>query len=174
MEMFTSGIFWGILLVFIGLSIIIKVVFDINIPVFRIGFALLLIYLGVKLLIGISDNSKSKESIVFGEGKVEGELSKQEYNVLFGKGHIDLTGSSVNVEIVGKKKINVIFGQADVLVSDTVPVCIKSSSAFGAINFPDKTIISFGERQYNTSPETVACTEIELNVVFGQAEIIRK
>ena len=38
-----SGVFWGGVLVLLGISIIIKVVFHIDIPVFRVVVALVLI-----------------------------------------------------------------------------------------------------------------------------------
>ena len=47
MDFFFGGLFWGVLLILIGIGIILKVFFDINIPIFRTALALLLIYLGV-------------------------------------------------------------------------------------------------------------------------------
>jgi hypothetical protein len=45
-----SGVFWGSVLILLGLSVIIEHVFHINIPVFKMVFACLLIYLGIRLL----------------------------------------------------------------------------------------------------------------------------
>ena len=47
-----SEVFWGIFLIIIGLIIVVKVVFGINIPLMRIILALLLIYIGVSYLTG--------------------------------------------------------------------------------------------------------------------------
>lgn len=51
--MLSSKLFWGAIVVLAGLVIIANAVFNINIPIFRVFFALLLIYWGVKMLIDI-------------------------------------------------------------------------------------------------------------------------
>ena len=43
-----GGVFWGIVLVLLGLSIIVRIVFNIHFPFFRILFALIIIYFGLK------------------------------------------------------------------------------------------------------------------------------
>ncbi len=43
-----SDIFWGIVLILTGVSIILQLVFKINIPVFPIVIAFLLIYAGIR------------------------------------------------------------------------------------------------------------------------------
>lgn len=174
MDFFTSGLFWGTILVLIGLSIILKVVFDINIPVVRILFACLLIFWGVKLIMGISFKKERSSTVVFSEENVKYDKEKKEYNTIFGKATIDLSDMT-GQDTLSKTAINVIFGSADILINDARPVRIKASSAFGAINFPDETVISFGDRIYKTSAykENQAYTEVELNVVFGSANIRR-
>ena len=44
------GLFWGVLLVLIGLAAIFRVVFDVNL--FGVLFALFLIFVGISLLVG--------------------------------------------------------------------------------------------------------------------------
>ncbi len=46
-----SGIFWGILLVIIGGTILLRNVFDINLPLWEVIFPSLLILWGVSMLI---------------------------------------------------------------------------------------------------------------------------
>lgn len=47
-----GGIFWGILLVVIGILFILKYSLHLNISIFRIVIAVILIYLGVSLIFG--------------------------------------------------------------------------------------------------------------------------
>jgi predicted membrane protein len=46
------SLFWGLVLILIGLSLIIKIVFNIDFPIFKILFAFLFIYIGIKVLVG--------------------------------------------------------------------------------------------------------------------------
>lgn len=175
MDFFTSGIFWGTILVLIGLSIILKIVFGLNIPVIRVLFALFLIYWGVKLIMGVSFKKDDSNTVIFDEKEIKFNNEKKEYNTVFGKASIDLTGISA-IDSSGTTEINIVFGSADVFIDERIPLRIKSSAAFGAINFPDETQISFGNRVYKTaaSLESGKYPEVEINVVFGNANIYRK
>mgnify|MGYP003990967287 FL=1 len=57
-----SGLFWGVMLVLFGASMILRAVFNLDIPIFRIIFALVIIYFGVKLLLG-RQSFKSDENL---------------------------------------------------------------------------------------------------------------
>lgn len=174
MGFLTSGIFWGILLVLIGLSIILKLIFGINFPVFRVVIALALIYWGVVLMSGISFKNRASSSVVFGEGKMNYSKDQREYNTFFGKSFIDLTGVQGR-DVSGEKEFNVIFGRADIIIDDSRPLRINAASVFGAIDFPDETVINFGSRTYKTTAcrENEKCDEVKVNVVFGSVFIRR-
>ena len=47
-----AGVFWGALLIVIGLTLIIRFVFNVDFPVFRVILALFIIYIGLRILIG--------------------------------------------------------------------------------------------------------------------------
>ena len=51
---FSSSVIWGSLLILFGLSIVIKELFGINVPVFRLALAGFLIYLGICMLSGFN------------------------------------------------------------------------------------------------------------------------
>lgn len=69
MNFLSSGLFWGLILVLLGLSVILKSVFHINIPLIKILLAILLIYWGITLLIGKTSHS-SDDMIMFKNTKV--------------------------------------------------------------------------------------------------------
>lgn len=171
MGFFTFALFLAVVFILIGMAIIIKVVFDINIPVLRIALAFFLIYFGIKLLTGVSFKDDNSKTVLFSDEKMKLIRGKNEFNAVFGKATIDLT--SLPDDTLRKAEINVIFSNADILIDNSKPLKIKASSVFGAVNFPDETIISFGERIYKTSTyrENEIYTEIKLNVVFGNASI---
>ncbi len=58
----SSGIFWGILLVIIGATVLLRNVFDIHLPLWDVIFPALLILWGVSMLVkNVSRASKPKQ-----------------------------------------------------------------------------------------------------------------
>ena len=52
MGFLSSGIFWGTIVVIFGISMLLKAVFHIDLPVFRILLGLIVIYFGLRLITG--------------------------------------------------------------------------------------------------------------------------
>jgi hypothetical protein len=107
MQFLFGGLFWGILLVLFGATIIVKAVFKINIPFFRIGFALLLIYFGARILFGGTGFKADRNTTMFSNTKVEYLVPGSEYNVFFGRSTIDLSDIDISS---GKKKVEISVG----------------------------------------------------------------
>jgi len=169
-----SGIFWGLVLILIGASIILKVVFDIDLPVVRTIFGLLLIALGIQILFGISFKrtpSKGGNDAIFTERVFQFNSGHSDYNTIFGKSSLDLSrwkeGENNRVEI------NTIFANSRIRISEKVPIKIKSDTVFGSIILPGQNINAFGSYNY-TSPaykEGKPHLFIEINTVFGATEV---
>ena len=66
-----AGIFWGIILILIGLGIVIRVVFNIDFPVFKFLVAIFFIFLGLRMMFGsfgiVNFHVDSKNDVFFGE-----------------------------------------------------------------------------------------------------------
>lgn len=170
-----SGVFWGVLLILLGASILVKVLFNITIPILRIAFALLLVYLGIKILTGGPLFRKGKCSVWFGESKIEATSSSEKYDIVFGKGVIDLSKISLTGGSI-KAEINTVFGAGIVKINPELPTQIIVNSAFSGAKMPDGNVISFGKYTYksaNFKPEENHLF-IEANVVFGGLEVVTK
>ena len=175
MHFLFGGLFWGVLLVLLGASIIIKAVFKINIPFFRIGFALLLIYFGAKLLFGWSGIKTDRNTTMFSETKVEYLVPGSEYNVVFGKSTIDLS----NIDISGGKEkveISVVFGSGIIYINQDIPMKIKISTVFGDTKMPVGNVSFFGDYVYKTGSYTEGedYLRLDVDVVFGSVVIEEK
>ncbi|MGM0504252.1 MAG: YitT family protein, partial [Bacteroidota bacterium] len=89
-----AGLFWGILLILIGLGIVIRVVFNIDFPLIKFIIAFFFIFIGIKILIGnysFSHAEADEDTTIFSESKVLGQDENfKEYNVIFGSTIIDL------------------------------------------------------------------------------------
>jgi hypothetical protein len=172
-----SGIFWGSILILLGLSVIIRITFNIHIPLARIIFALILIYFGLRVLMGGSwcRPNCTGNTVLFSEVKTELSKDSNDYNVIFGKGSISFNDTSLAADN-RKIKVNTIFGAGEITINPDVPAVIRVSSAFAGAKMPDGNIISFGEYVYKTKSysDKAPSLRIHATVVFGGLEINEK
>lgn len=164
-----SGLFWGILLILIGITIVIKVFFKVDIPIVRIGFALFFVYIGISILLN-GDGKKHRHSdsdVVFEESDVNVTKDQKEYNVIFGKVTYDLT--KLDITNTNDIEINVVFGAAEIILDKNMPVILTVDSAFAGAKLPDGNSVAFGTTHY-TSPSyrgDAPALKIKVDVVFG-------
>ncbi len=168
-----AGLFWGIILIIIGLSIIFRIVFDIN--MFRVVIGVLLIFFGIKVLIGKNFFHTSRGSdVIFNQQKVTTLAgSNTEYNVIFGKAIYDLR----DIEIIGKSKVrvelNAVFGSAELILNRDIPVKIQAESVFGKTLLPNGNSTSFGTIYYTSenAADSSSYLQVKASSVFGNIEI---
>ncbi|MEO0082914.1 MAG: hypothetical protein ABIK33_00810 [candidate division WOR-3 bacterium] len=171
-----SGIFWGIIIIIIGIVIIINVIFGTRIPIIPLIIGLLLIYLGIKVITGITWR-KTPHTVVFEEKKIDITSPIDKYATVFGKSVIDLTNIEIK-EGTPKVEINVVFGSSIIKIDPTKPIKIKTNAAFANARLPDESMVAFGEAVYLTDILKQTNTQnyllVNLNVVFGNAEVVLK
>jgi len=165
-----AGLFWGALLILIGLSIIIRVVFNVDFPLIKFIIAFFFIFIGIKLLVGNFNFKKvDEDTTIFSESKIEGlDEDFKEYNVIFGSSVIDLRNidlSKGNKEI----KINTIFGGTVLKVNKDLPYRIKADAAFGGAELPNGNAAAFGTAKYEseTFSRDTNHLYVKVDVVFG-------
>lgn len=172
MGFLSSGLFWGVVIVLIGLSVILNVVLGVKIPLFRIVFGLLLIYWGVSLLAGSRFGSRAGDTAVFSDTQMKPAAAAKEYNILFGRGEIDLSGVKLEPGR-NRTEVNTIFGSSVIRLDPATPVRLRVSSAFGSARTPDGNTAAFGDYTWTSpefSPESTHL-DIKVDVVFGSADI---
>lgn len=165
-----SGVFWGVILILIGLSIILQMIFKIHIPVFRIVVAFLLIYAGIRVLVGGSWFQTGQNSVIFEEKDLKTGTGR-EYSVIFGKAAVDATQPLPDE---GEKfEVNTVFGSSVLRISDDVPTRVKVDAVFAGATLPDGNTISFGTYNYvnNAYEKGKAHRFVDANVVFGSMRI---
>jgi predicted membrane protein len=165
-----SGFFWGVFFVLLGAAVIVKAVYHINVPVFRIFLGLLIIAFGIQMLLGGA--FRRKETIAFQEGALRANGNQKEYSVMFGKGAIDLSGVQIGEKSV-RVDVSAVFGAATLRLSPDTPALIRASTAFGWVRMPDGNNASFGTYVYTTKSyrENAPHLVINSNVVFGSLDI---
>lgn len=171
----SPGFFWGLILVIIGVGIIFRIVFNINL--FRVLIALLLMLTGILILFGTKGffryRSTGRENI-FGEKIVqESPRDKTEYNVVFGRTVYDFRKFEFVEDKTVRIKLNTIFGSSHIRISDDIPVKVKIDAAFSGAETPDGNTIVFGTSYYFTPSfrESEKHLYIEAEVVFGHLDL---
>jgi predicted membrane protein len=169
-----AGLFWGVILIVIGLSLILRIFFDIS--VFRIVFACVLIFIGIKLLIGrrIFAPLSDENQVFFGERIYKSmPHNNSEYNTIFSKTTYDFREFDTLNEANSKINFNTVFGNTEVLLPKNLNVKIKADAVFASAKLPDGNTIAFGTGNYSTENFESAPSKltIEANVVFGNLEL---
>lgn len=177
MDFLFSKLFWGLVVILIGLSIILNAVFKIDFPLIRIIFAFVIIAFGFKVLFGgfgLKQTSKKENVVIFSESKSGPDMENlsKEYNAIFGLQTLDLT----DLQLTEEREIecNVIFGKMDLIIPQSLNVRVKANAVFGNARFPDAQQVAFGEMTYKQkNPDETPVLYIEGNAVFGQINFIR-
>jgi predicted membrane protein len=176
----SMSLFWGLLLILIGISLILKVVFHVDIPVFKVLIAFFFIYIGIKILTGgsfkVFQTHRDENSIVFGETVFREVVDQREYNVIFSKSTFDLREMQLDSTKNTRIKINTVFGATDFFLNNDVPVSVRANAAFAGVDLPDGNASAFGSAFYQSDSAKVASTvlELEVNTVFGAFKMRRR
>ena len=169
MSFVSSGLFWGAIVVLIGLTIILNGVMGIRIPIIRIVFGLLLIYWGVSMLAGARFGRGS--TAVFSDSEIKA-TSAGKQDVIFGRGVIDLRGIVLK-EGINRYEVNTVFGASVIKLDPAMPVKVVASSAFAGVKLPDGGNVAFGESTWRSPnlKEDSTYLLVKTNVAFGGTEI---
>lgn len=173
-----AAVFWGSLLILLGIVLVIKVIFNIDFPVFKILVAAFFVFLGIWILFGSFGKFKIRSGpndVLFSERYYHAPFDQPEYNVLFGKGvfdftKVDLSQGSKNV------KIGTIFAGSEIKISKDMPVEISADAVFSGAELPDGSTAVFGSATYVTDsyhPDS-AHLRIKLDVIFGGVQVIQE
>lgn len=173
-----AGVFWGALLILIGLALIIRFVFNVDFPVFKVLLALLFFYFGLRILFGsfgLFRFETGPDDVFFSEREFYEPEHNKEYNVVFGQGNFDFTRVDLSQGTVNIK-IGTVFGGTKVKIDRDMPVKIVADAVFAGAEMPDGSTAVFGSTSYQSetfNPDSNHL-KIKLDVVFGGVEIKRE
>jgi len=162
MGIFFGNLFWGILLVLWGVSMILKG-FGVSIPLAKIFFAVIIILFGVKLLIGGSWRVKSS-----GIKSTSYSSDKTEYTTIFASQNIDLKHIKPGNKPI---EVTVVFGSAYVELPSDVVFEVQPTTVFGSMITPKHSHYGFGDdHQVFNEGSSGEKVFIEANSIFGRLE----
>jgi len=171
-----SSLFWGILLILIGLSLVVKIVFNIDFPIFKILVAFVFIYFGLRIILGDGFKPfkhRSDHEVVFGETKFTTIENGKEYNVVFSKGDFDFRDIQLNEQGPTRIRINTVFGGSQILLRKDMPVRISANAVFAGAQMPNGNSASFGSNEWSSDSLNTSkpYLDIKADIVFGGLEI---
>jgi len=167
-----DGIFWGIVLILVGVWFLVRRLIPVQVPVFRLIIAALFVYIGIRMLVGGPFGRPGRPAI-FSESHLRYAPGwNRDYNIIFGRGTVDLTGVTIAGASV-RTEVNVVFGSGVLRVNPAQPLRIDMSSAFGTVEAPGGRSVAFGDTVY-TSPsyrDGAPALEVHATAVFGRLEV---
>jgi predicted membrane protein len=164
------SLFWGIILILLGILFTLNTFWDISIPVFRIVFSLFLIGLGLVLILGRFGFRRGDNSTIFSESRISYNPSEKSYGCIFGKLDLDLTTIDPNSN--NEIEIFCNFGEVNVNISKDAGFMLETSTVFGETKIPEKEY-NFGTGKYqssNYSPDQPYLL-LKTRVVFGTLRV---
>lgn len=166
MGIFFGNLFWGILLVLWGISMILRG-FGISLPLAKVFFAVIIILFGIKLLVGGSWKMKTGG---IHSRSVKGD--KIEYTTLFASQNIDLKHVRPGDKPI---EVTVVFGSAYVELPADVVFEVEPTTVFGSMITPRQSHFGFGDnRQVFNEGSSGEKVFIEANSIFGRLEFVVK
>ncbi|MEX0987916.1 MAG: LiaF domain-containing protein [Bacteroidales bacterium] len=173
-----AGLFWGALLLMLGIALIIKVVFNVDFPVVKILVGLFFVAIGIKILFGrvlIPEGRIGPDETMFNERIYDHPESGKEYSVIFGKGVYDFT--DVNLDHGDfNVTINTIFGGSVIRIREDMPVRIEADAVFAGAELPDGNTAVFGSSLYTSESyrSDSPSLNIKVSVVFGGVQVVKR
>lgn len=168
-----DGIFWGALLIILGLWFLIRHYVPVHIPVIRIIIAVLFVYIGIRVLVR-GPVVHDRNTMVFSESTLQYSPEHgRDYNVIFSTGSVDLSNVTVTNASI-RAEVNVVFGSATLRINPSTPVRVTMSSAFGTVEAPNGRSIAFGDTVYTSASykDGAPALDIHATAVFGRLSIL--
>ncbi|MBN8215299.1 MAG: hypothetical protein J0L75_01595 [Spirochaetes bacterium] len=172
-----SAAFWGVIIILFGLAVILKAVFHIDLPIFRILFGVLLIYVGARIIAGgrwLTGGVSTGHSNVFGSGEMKYDGDSREYSCVFSSSTVNLKDLPAE-GAANPIRTSTVFGKSVILLPKNLDLTVQIHTAFGSTLLPDGTQApNFGDTLLRTKPGAPGTpkTRLEVNTVFGQTVLV--
>lgn len=173
MVSFVDGIFWGVLLIAVGVWFLVRRYVPFHIPLIRVIIAVIFVYIGIRVLVR-GPVLQDRNTMVFSESSLQWSPGhSRDYNVIFSSGTVDLSGVALTGETI-RTQVNVIFGSGTLRLNPSMPVRVKMSSAFGTVEAPGGRSIAFGDSVYTTPAykNGAPALEVQATAVFGRLTVL--
>ncbi len=167
-----NNLFWGILILLFGLSMVVKALFGFTFPIMKPLIGLLFIYIGFVMIFNLGQGrnvSYGRSFVQFGNAHFKDTYPARKYSIVFGKGTIDLSGMEVPTKPI-HTTINTVFGKSSITLNKNIPTQIKLNSVFSDTELPYNHIQQTSSNMYQIGDPNPLLF-LDINVVFGKTLI---
>ncbi|MGF1583988.1 MAG: hypothetical protein ACFCUM_01605 [Bacteroidales bacterium] len=168
--------FWGIFLIIIGFTLLIRVIFNIDFPVMKILAGLFFILLGLKIMFGnfmLWPLESEDNEFIFASAKIESNELHPSYQLIFSESRFSLGDLQLSGE---KRKLNInsIFSGCTVYLPPDVPVNINVDAVFASVKMPGRNSPVIGKGYYSSEgfDPDLPHLDIVINIVFGSVVLV--
>lgn len=167
----------GIVILLIGASLFVDLLFDLHVPLARMALATLFVAWGARMVVHAfarRDRSAASGEAWLADRKFTptGELARDaRFDVAFGRGLVDLTHLDQPAEDV-TVTVDTLFGAAVVKVDPSIAYDVHGSSVFGEIRMPDRSAARMGNLDYRSPSGERLRLHLRLNALFGTCQVI--
>lgn len=176
-NIFSSGLFWGLLLILLGVLFFANDYLEVNVNIFRVFAGISLVIIGIWLVNtfrGVGYQQTERESTtLFSEADMHYIPGQQKYSVVFGSSHVDLTKlDSTKDKLI---ELSCVFGELFVKLNPDSNFEIVSNAAFASIKMPDfRKTPGMGSSSFNSPAldRSKAFTTLKIDAVFGETRFM--
>jgi len=163
-----SGLFWGLLFIFIGAGFILNTLFHVNIPLTEFFLAFIFIYLGLHILFGHGHKHRHDNWYGYHKFIFDPDNPLKDINFSFGGGLIDLSAIKPS-NLPLSLNISTSFGGGAVLLNPDLPVRISSFVSLGEVRLPGDRSAAFPQGKYESKDfdKDKPFLDIDVRVSFG-------
>lgn len=171
-KIFSGASAVGVIVVLLGILLLARNVFNLDIPVFTILISVALIIGGIFLITGSFTMKRDGQHVQFGESHFQFNPGQRNYSVQFGEGTLNLKGHKPDSNI--PISVECSFGQFRIVADREVPLKVTGQASFAELRGPDARKVSFGDYTYMSpdyNPAQPGFT-IDARVSFGELAVI--
>jgi predicted membrane protein len=176
MHRFGFSFVLGVIVLIVGASIAVDVVFGVRFPLLPLAVSILLIAWGARMIVHAMarhhppyiDGEAWLADKAFRPGTLDHDAR---YDVVFGRGLIDLTKLVEPAEDV-TIDVETVFGATVVKVDPAIPYDVDGKSMFGEVRMPDRTMTAMGSTTYRHATDHPPRLHIRVSTVFGACQIV--
>jgi hypothetical protein len=167
----------GLIILLIGATLAVDLVFDVHLPLVRIVLAVLFMAWGARMVVHAM--ARRDRFALTGEAwladrefKPHGEIGRDaRFDVAFGRGMVDLTQLDPPVDDV-TITVDTLFGAAVVKVDPAIAYDVHGSSVFGEVRMPDRSSTAMGNLDYRSPNDARPRLHLRLNALFGACQVV--
>lgn len=168
-----QSLIWGTILILLGISLLLKSLFRITIPLVRPFLGCVMIYLGLTIMMDPFHQTADKRTVIFAKSNLVAQDQVRTYNTTFGASKVDLTTLQQSSE-PQHVTINTVLGATEIILDPALATKITVNAICARAELPDETLVSFGRNIYRSQDTREPQLIVHINAVLANVSVLFK